>query len=83
MKSCSARANRRLGWPAPGGRSQPPSCNVVALALTLLFACTGFAALGMILKGEPVEIPLLAWIGMGAWLLLIGGILFLDRRMWR
>jgi hypothetical protein len=74
---------RRLGLARPWWTIPVTLVYLVALALTLLFACTGFAALGMILQGEPIEIPLPAWIGMGAWLLLIGGILFLYRRMWR
>lgn len=74
---------RRLGLRRPWWTIPVSILFFIALSLSAGMACLGFSALGAMLQGEKMDIPLPAWIGMGAWLLLIGCILLLYRRMWR
>jgi hypothetical protein len=51
---------------------------IVGLGYIVAFACAGFSALS---EGN-LDLPPLIWIGMATWLIIVGGIVFLYRRIW-
>lgn len=50
----------------------------VALGLTMSLTCVGVTAIS---EGS-FNLPLVVWIGMAVWLILIGSIIYLYRRLW-